>query len=231
MPRRGKWAHSRTRGQGTLRRCGSTLSRPKVRTYLAAELGISEIPAARAARMVDLALRTAAAHGEWSPVNLFAASGNAFRMLALFPDSAHVTFVHGSAVPAELDWETSLAAVVEPLTAAAAWAVRGFVKRGRHWDYAGYQTLTSDWIEPRSGQMRGVEERDIEEHALPDAFGAILLPAADRESLPPSWSIEGDGPVLARHPDAAAWYATDVPSIDLVTASRDNPGQLVRIPD
>ncbi|HEV7656553.1 MAG TPA: hypothetical protein VGP36_17710 [Mycobacteriales bacterium] len=166
--------------------------------------------------MLELATR------RWTPYgikalssSLYTQSGATYRQAELSVGRAHVSFSAGATTPDAFDWRASLAAVTEPL-ARAPWAVRGFVKRGG--DTAAH---TCDATLTELGGLAGLAERDREEHGLPAALGAVVLPTDEAGRVPPGWTITAYGTlILAVHPDPATRFTDPDPDPTLIEATR-----------
>ena len=202
--------------------CGA-LPAPHPRHFLSSEVVTSVVSGDRIGPMLELATR------RWTPSrvafgissSLYTESGATYRQAELSVNRAHVSFIAGATTPDAFDWQASLAAVTEPL-ARAPWAVRGFVTRN------GNQRRTCDQV---LTETYGPEERDREEHGLPAALGAVVLPAHEAGRMPPGWTVTPYGPlILAVHPDPAAWFADAEPDPTLIETTRAALGSLIAPP-
>jgi hypothetical protein len=106
------------------------------------------------------------------------------------------------------------------------------------WAYAGNDTLEHDWVpvphlrswapEADQASFRVELQRAAEERHLLDAFGVFAVPATDPAPASAHWTGTPVGPLtLWQHDDPAAWFGTDTPSPDVLTAARSDLRELL----
>jgi hypothetical protein len=214
---------------------------PHTAIYLHADGVTTDVPAGRLREVLAATERAGFAppDSDIQEVRVVVEGGGGFRMAVLAYTSGHVSFVDGSVTAASFEPTRSAAAVTAPL-ADAGWAVRGFVKRGGKLFSTGHYTLEQDWVPYPAGQTpvgpgltgwgMALHQREREQHTSLDAFGVLVLPAAEAELVPGGgdWTIEAMGDlVIVRHRDPDAWYASPRPDPDVLAAARRDLARLL----
>ncbi|MFC4148040.1 hypothetical protein ACFO0M_17430 [Micromonospora mangrovi] len=155
--------------------------------------------------------------------HLVTVKGARFRAVSFLPHEGHVAFAVGPLPDGRPASDADVAAALDALQACASWACYGFVRRSR-----GLLGLGSEWKlrqeqqglpERKTGQD---SHREIEEHALLDAFGAQLVPRTRMVRVPQDrWLVHHVGQLdllVAR--DLQAWWGASQPATETLAQAR-----------
>jgi hypothetical protein len=199
----------------------------KSEVFIEAGMLASAVPAAEAARWFKAAADAVALRPGGAPILAAETESGAFRLAMIDPDTAYFSLAEGSYGGEDFDWSDPVRRVRDYAWDNAPELTRsGFVKRAWRWQVIGSSTLTNmNWIDmPRGSNAFAPVGRLVEDSAMPDAFGIMIMPMEWAARIPPSagWKVTSTRLDLAlvEHDDLAPWFAEDRPSADVIEHAR-----------
>jgi hypothetical protein len=151
------------------------------------------------------------------PVVVWWESAPAFRLIKVGLGTGDISLVEGGAALADGAWEQPYEALLAQLRSAAAWAVYGYIKRGRRPIDVLHSALTYDWVPALHYGSYNLTNNVYEDVLAPDAFGAQLLGRGYAGRIPthPDWEqldLE-NGATLVVHRDPEPWFGRPLPPV------------------
>ena len=151
------------------------------------------------------------------PVAVWWESASVFRLMKVALGTGDISLVEGGAALADGGWEQPYEALLEQLRSADAWAVYGYIKRGRRPIDVLHSALTYDWVPALHYGSYNLTNNVYEDVLAPDAFGVQLLGSGYERRIPsdPEWEqldLENRA-TLVVHRDPEAWFGQPLPPV------------------